>query len=178
METVLRFFLEFIPDPEKMSIVCLVYITAYYVVSAFSLNAAKKGSSTSIWRKNGALDIATSVTWIIVAIMLISSFLEQCNKNQLTLGYLVLYYIYFLFIFAFCYGLLEWHFNRSLDGVDSNTWEAELQYLLLSVGVQTTLGYFRAKPVRLAAEILAASQALLGLFFVVVFIAKTINTMS
>jgi hypothetical protein len=83
--------------------------------------------------------------------------------------------ILFLFLFAFLYGLLEWHSPGMLTGVQAAEYEAELLYLLVSVGAQTGSGYTRARPNKALAELIAASQTLVGLFFAVIFIALAVN---
>ena len=167
--------LKAIQDPELVSWVCVIYIAAYYLVSAMCLRAEKKKLKDSLFRKNGPLDIATSVFWFLVAIVLVWSLLELCIRQEISLGYLVLYYFFFIFLFAFCYGLLEWHFPGMLETVDSDTWEAEFIYVAISIQAQTTLGFTRKKPVKPLTELIACFQALLGLFFCIVFIARAVG---
>jgi hypothetical protein len=175
MQTLLGIILDIIKSPSKVSWVCTFYIFLYYVVSYLCIRAEQKNIETSPWKKNKPLDLITSVIWVFTAAMLIWSLLELCIRQQMSLGYLVLYYFFFIFLFAFCYGLLEWHFTGMLDGVDASTWEAEFQYIIISIQTQTTLGYTRVRPNRLLTEVIACVQALLGLFFCIVFVARAVN---
>ena len=164
-----------IQDPATVSLICFFYILGYYIVSALCIRAEQKGMDTSPLKKNAPLDVITSVLWVSIAFILLWSLLELCYMTPIPLGYLVLYYFFFIFLFAFSYGLLEWHFPGMLHEVDSATWEGELQYIVLSIQTQTTLGYTRAKPQRLLTEFIACTQALLGLLFCIIFIARAIS---
>ena len=171
----MQWFISLVQNPVNVSWVCLSFIILYYVISAFCIDAEKKKKRNHVLRKNKPLDIITSVLWFLYAIVLIWSLIDNCIANQLSLRFLVLYYIFFIFLFAFCYGLLEWHFTDMLYGVKPDNWRAELQYIILSVQTQTTLGYTRVKPARMWTEVIACGQALLGLFFTVIFIAKAVK---
>lgn len=175
MEALLNFLISIIRSPVAVLVVSVIYIVGYYVVSALIIRAAQKGDSTGMWRKNGPADIATSVLWVLTSVMLLSSLIELVLKNELSLMFLVLYYFLFIFLFAFCYGILQWHSNGMLENVDSNSWKAEWQYVLVSIQTQTTLGYTHAKPGRTLTEFIACLQALLGLFFTVIYLAKAVN---
>jgi hypothetical protein len=174
----MQWLLKVIQDPKLISLGCSLYIISYYVVSAICLRAEKNNLNSSPLKKNKALDVITSVLWFLTAFILVWSLLELCIRQQISLGYLVLYYFFFIFLFAFCYGLLEWHFPGMLIDVDSSTWEGEFQYVMISVQTQTTLGYTRAKPGNLVTELIACIQALLGMFFCIVFIAQAVGLMT
>ncbi len=154
-----------------------LYIISYYIVSGLCLHAEKNSLTSSVFKKNATFDIITSVCWVLAAIFLLWSLVELCITQEISLGFLVLYYFFFIFLFAFSYGLLEWHFPGMLEGVHSSTWTGELLYLVLSVQTQTTLGYTSARPARPLTEVIACMQALLGLFFCVIFIARSIALM-
>lgn len=174
----MQLLLKVVQDPTLVSWVCTGYILAYYVVSAICLHVERKSITTHPLKKNKPLDVITSVLWFLAAIMLVWSLLDLCILQQISLGFLVLYYFFFIFLFAFCYGLLEWHFPGMLEGVDSSTWEAEFLYIAISIQTQTTLGYTRAKPAKPLTELIACLQALLGLFFCIVFIARAVGLLT
>jgi hypothetical protein len=176
MATLLRLFSELISNPTAVSLMSVVFIILYYVLSIFFIQEAKNPDSKSIWKKNGFFDIATSAFWILVSIVLISSLFELAGSSTgLALNFLIFYYFFFIFLFGILYGLLEWHWPGTLSDVDSTTWQAEIGYIVISIQTQTTLGYTRMKPNRLSAEIVACFQALTGLFFCMLFIQKAIN---
>jgi hypothetical protein len=130
---------EFLGDPVKVSWLCFAFIVAYYLVSVLFIWAQKKEKG-GLLKKNGPLDVLSSVLWIFFAVILIWSLFELASEGRLSIRYLVLYYVLFLFLFAFLYGLLEWHFPGMLTGVASAEYEAELLYLLVSIGAQTGSG--------------------------------------
>jgi hypothetical protein len=167
---------EFLGNPVKVSWLCSAFIVTYYFVSVVFIWAQKKGKD-GLLKKNGPLDVLTSALWILFAVILIWSLFELASKSRLSIGYLVLYYVFFLFLFAFLYGLLEWHYPGMLTGVEPAEYEAELLYLLVSIGAQTTSGYTRARPNKALTELIAACQTLVGLFFTVIFIALAVNTL-
>ena len=177
MEFVLLKLTELVRSPFAVTVVCAVYIVSYYAVSECFFVAHRRNNTTSLFRKNGWLDNVTSGIWFVIAIVLIWSLIELSAKNQLQLGFLLCYYTVFIFLFAFLYGLLDWHFEGMIDGIATEPWIAEVQYLLFSVETITTLGHSRVKPSHTLIQFINAIQALLGLFFVVVFIAKAVTLM-
>lgn len=170
------FFSSFVNDPFLISIFCISYILLYYFVSIFSVKAVKSGKPKA-WRKNGRLDILTSITSIIFASFLIWSLSTLAFSATLTLSYLILYYFFFICLFAFWYGILEWHWKGMLEGVDRDSWKALLEHLLISVQTQTTIGYTRGRPKHLLVEVIACIQALLGIFLITISIARAVNQM-
>jgi hypothetical protein len=172
---------EVVHDPSRISILCAVYIISYYFVSIFSIRAAKakranpKSAKKAWWGKNGLLDIITSVTWLGFAILLIWSLSTLAFSASLTLRDLIQYYFLFIFLFAFCYGILDWHWGDMLEGVDHDSWKALLEHILISVQTQTTIGYTRGKPKRLLVDFIACLQALLGIFLITISIARAVN---
>lgn len=163
-----------IRDPEDISLICVGYITSYYLVSGLFIRAARKGVG-GFWKKNGLADLVTSVIWFLVAMSLTASLIELSYGTELTLGYLMLYYFLFIFFFGFCYGLLEWHWPGMLTNVNSHEWRAECQYVLFSIQAQAALGYGDVRPGKILTEVISCIQALLGLFFTIIFIAKAVN---
>ena len=176
MQAFLTLLLNTIRNPDTVVLLTILYIFSYYLVSFFFMRPQATAARTGMFRRNGPIDVVTSVIWFLAALMLLSSLFELALKNRLPYTYLVLYYVFFIFLFAFCYGLLEWHFPGMLKDLDPAGWNAELQYILISIGAQTGYGYSRSGPARLLTECIAAAQALLGIFFVVVFIAKAVGT--
>jgi len=165
----------FVHDPHRISIFCIGYIISYYLVSIFSIKAAKSKSKTSWWRKNGPLDIFTSITWLGFAVLLIWSLGTLAFSASLTLSDLIQYYFFFIFLFAFCYGILDWHFQGMLEGVQRESWTALLQHILISIQTQTTIGYTKGKPKSLLVDFIACLQALLGIFLITIAIARAVN---
>ncbi|MEA2563941.1 MAG: hypothetical protein QOH06_5445 [Acidobacteriota bacterium] len=163
-----------IRSPEDIGAICAIYIVSYYVVSAFFIQAVRS-KSKGFWRKNGPADLISSVIWFLVAMALTASLIELSYGTELTPGYLILYYFLFIFFFGFCYGLLEWHWEGMLTNVQPHEWKAELQYILFSTQTQAALGYGDIRPGKVLTEVIACLQALLGLFFTIVFIAKAVN---
>lgn len=167
---------QFVSDPPSISKFCIIYIISYYIVSIFSINATKPHSCVKrLFDKNGFVDYATSVTWLGFAILLIWSLIALIFSAELTLTYLILYYFFFIFLFAFWYGILDWHRPGMLANVSRDSWRALLEHLLISVQTQTTIGYTKGKPERLPVEIIACIQALLGIFFLAIAVAKAVN---
>jgi hypothetical protein len=164
----------FLGNPTHVSWLCFIFIVSYYLVSVVFIWAQKMGKG-GLLKKNSPLDMISSGLWIVFAVVLIFSLFELASEGKLSLGYLVLYYIFFIFLFAFLYGLLEWHWPGMLMGVNTEGYEAELLYLLVSIGAQTGSGYTRARPTKALTELIAAIQTLVGLFFTVVFIALAVN---
>jgi hypothetical protein len=170
-------------DPSRLSIVCAVYIISYYLVSSFSIKAAKAekknpgSTANSWWKKNGGLDKLTSVTWLGFAVLLIWSLSTQAFSASLTLSDLIQYYFLFIFLFAFCYGILDWHWGDMLGNEDAHhdSWEALAEHILISVQTQTTIGYTRVRPKRLIVDFIACLQALLGIFLITIAIARAVN---
>ncbi len=172
--------IEFIGNPRNVTIACTVYIVFYYILSFFGIKDTRNGKG--YFKKNSFIDHVTSALWILVAITFIWSLVLTTIKQPLSLGltYLLIYYFLFIFLFAFLYGIIEWHIPGSLKFenkiMKSTTWNAELQYVLFSVQTITTFGYNRTKPAKNLIEVIAAFQALLGLFFTIIFISTVAST--
>jgi hypothetical protein len=163
-------------DPFWISAVCWVFVAAYYVVSAGFIRASKKSEGArGIWKKNGALDVGTSLLWVVTTIVLIGSLLDLASRNKLSFGYLAQYYLLFIFLFAFIYGILEWHWQGMLYAIGSDLWVAEAKYLIVSMQTITTLGYTDVRPGRLVTECVACAEALVGITFVAIFISRWVN---
>ncbi|HEY6231024.1 MAG TPA: hypothetical protein VIW64_07165 [Pyrinomonadaceae bacterium] len=172
---------QLVHDPSRISKFCAVYIISYYFVSGFSIRAAKAIAASppkaakAWWRKNRPLDIVTSVTWLAFAILLIWSLSTLAFSASLTLRDLIQYYFLFIFLFAFCYGILDWHWGDMLEGVQHDSWQALAEHILISIQTQTTIGYTRGRPKRLIVDFIACLQALLGIFLITISIARAVN---
>lgn len=173
----MNWLLDSVSNPNRISILCAVYIVAYYVVSIFSINAVKSKRSNALWRKNGLLDVFTSITSLVIGSILISSLMTLAFSDTLTLGNLIVYYFLFIFLFAFWYGILDWHWPGMLEDVSRDSWTALVEHVLISVQTQTTIGYTRGKPKRLFVEVIASVQALLGIFLITISIARAVNSL-
>lgn len=170
----------FVHDPKGITWFCLIYIVSYYFVSIFSIAAARSASNSakkSWWRKNGPLDILTSVTTVGFAVLLIWSLASLAFSEALTLTYLVAYYFFFIFLFAFLYGILAWHWTGMLEDVAKDTWTALAEHVLISTQTQTTLGYLKGKPARPLAQLIACLQALLGIFFLTLALGRAASNL-
>jgi hypothetical protein len=172
---ILRDFGDVLGDPYSVRLIVWLYILAYYGVSLAYIWGNRHQKLTGILKRNGIVDILTSVLWIVFGVMLIWSLLAITLQGNLTLGILAQYYLFFIFLFAFLYGLIEWHWPGKLTNVSAEGYEAELQYFLMSVGAQTTFGYARARPNHWVTETLAAAQSLLGVAFIAVWVALAVG---
>ena len=174
----MKWILDFVSNPNRISTVCAIYIVAYYVVSIFSIRAVKSSPNKGWWRKNGPLDNLTSLTSIIIGTILIWSLGTVAFSATLTLENLIVYYFLFIFLFAFWYGILDWHWPGMLVDVSRDSWTALIEHVLISVQTQTTIGYTSGRPKRLVVEVIACVQALLGIFLITISIAKAVNRVS
>jgi hypothetical protein len=74
---------------------------------------------------------------------------------------------------------MQWHWSDMIKGIDEKKFiKAEVQFLILSVQTQTTLGYTDVKPQRSWVNGWMCLQAIIGLFFTVVFVAMAVNRIS
>lgn len=172
MATIAHKISEIVRDPQRIVFVCWFFVAGYYVLTFFFIRAAD--TTKSVWRKNGFLDISTSILWCSLTVWLLRSLFQLASTNNLPLTQLIQYYFLLIFLFAFIYGLIEWHWPGMLTGVGSG-WEAELRCLLISIQTITTLGYTTSKPARGVTEFIASVEGLLGIFFLAVFVAKAVN---
>jgi hypothetical protein len=163
-------------NPALVSIICMIFILLYYLLSAGFIYY-KDNITSKWWKRNGIFDILTSVLWTSTSLLLILSllFLEIKSADQLTLGFVVVYYLLFVFLFAFLYGIIDWHKPGTFADLSENPWHKELQYVIISFQTQSTLGYTRAKPNHLLPELVTCLQVFLGLFFIVTSVSKSIG---
>lgn len=171
-------FKNLIENPESITILSVFCIISYIIVSGFFISNKEKGKGA--FKKYGFWDLITSIFWILCAIILIVSLFYLCTvKFSMPLKYLVTYYFLFIFLFAIIYGIIDWHFpGDAFEGITSGSWTAELQYLILSIQTQSTIGYTNRKPKSVGIELLAAIHSLLGIFFMAIFISISINKLS
>jgi len=171
---VLRFLGDKLADPYSVRRIVWVYIFAYYLVSFAYIWGETSKKLTRVLRRNGIVDGITSALWIVFGVTLIWSLLAMTAEGNLTLGVLAEFYLFFLFLFAFLYGLIEWHWPGKLTNISAASYEAELQYFLMSMGAQTTFGFSRARPNHWITESIAAVQSLIGVAFIAVWIALAV----
>lgn len=165
-------------DPGSISIICSACVILYYGVSALFISANKDlNSPPKFFKKNGIIDWVTSTIWITCTVVLIYSLFNLCIiKMTMSLGYLVIYYFLFIFLFSIIYGIIDWHTTGLFEGIpETGKWLAEARYLILSIQTQTTLGYSTSKPKDWRVELLTCVHALLGIFFMTIFISLSIN---
>jgi|GEM_PF-3046516 len=169
---------ELLNDPASISVLCSICIVLYYIVSALFIRANNKpDSKLKLFKKNGIIDWLTSIVWVSCTGILIYSLFNLCIvRMTMSLGYLVIYYFLFIFLFSIIYGLIDWHTTNLFEGIpEKGKWIAEAQYLILSIQTQTTLGYSTYKPKDWRVELLTCIHALLGIFFMTIFISLSIN---
>ena len=163
-------------DPAVIVYVGWGYVVSYYLASWGFHYHSSDANHTGIWKKNGFADVVTSTIWSIVAIILILSLIDLLIRNELSLGFLLHYYVLFLLLFAHVYNIVEWHAPGSIGDMQAG-WPGELQCVIMSIEIMTSAPYTSARPVTLVPESIAALQALLGLAFVAIFIAKAVALM-
>jgi len=161
-------------DPKAVVLFACVFVAAYYVASALFIHFKNQPSYAGIWRHDGPIDFITSTFWMLMAVFMIISLIDLVVRNKLPLTYLFIYYMLFIFLFAFLYNVLEWHWPGVLAGVRGG-WGTEFDCLIISIGAITTGGFMRARPAKWQTELLASIEQLLGLFFVAVFVAQAVS---
>lgn len=157
--------------PYLASITCFIFIVLYYLLSFGFINF----STSVFWKKNGIFDWVSSLIWCAMTVLLLLSFVDLCMINNPGLGYLILYYLYFMFLFTFLYAILDWHYVGQFDGITPGSWRAEFQYLIISLQTQSTLGYTSAKPKTIMMETITGVQGVFGMFYCMIFIAKAVG---
>jgi hypothetical protein len=153
-------------------------IISYYVVSYLFIYADRTGFGGRILEHNGVLDKLTSWFWAILAAVLIPSLLYSASKRTLKLSQLAEYYLFFIFLFDFLYGLLEWHYPGSLTPMRASDYSSELQYFLFSIGIQTGSDVSVLQSGRLGISAIAGVQALVGVGFLAWWVALAVNKQS
>ena len=174
MQDILRSFFDLIQEPTTLTKVCIFYVVSYYLASSFFVAAHNRNDTTGILRKGGVADVTTSVIWGLAALFLIASLLELAAARGVSLTFLAIYYVFFVFLFAFIFGLSDWHLSDGLENVSPNPWIAECQYLIFSVENMATLGHSRVTSKNVLIDGLSAVQSILGLVLIVVFVAKAV----
>jgi hypothetical protein len=150
----------------------VLFVASYYAISTISIHFDKPNYS-GLWRKNGFVDIGTSVFWFGGTLLLIISFLDFVVRRQIGLVDAVKFYLLFIVLFAFVYRLLDWHFPGMLAHQRPG-WAAEGSALVLSIGAMTGGDLGTARPARVLTELIAALQAVLGLLFIAIFVAQAV----
>ena len=164
-------------DPDVFAWVGGIFVISYYATSLGFISREGVANYQGFWSKNGFFDRATSFIWTLFAIGLIGSSVDLLLRNQLSLSLLAIYYVLFLFFFAFIYNLVAWHYPGSISNLKPG-WDGEIQCLVMSVSMMTGSGHSVALPASTKTDIIAAVQSLLGLIFVAVFIAKAVSAVS
>jgi len=149
------------------------FVASYYIMSIISIHFDRPGYK-GIWKKNGVIDIITSIIWACATIVLITSFIYFVVKSQIGLAEALAFYVLFIVLFAFIYRLLDWHFPGML-AQQRPGWAAEASALTVSIGAMTGGDLGSARPARVLTELIAALQGILGLLFVAIFIAQAVS---
>jgi len=150
-------------------------IAMYYAMSYPAIKAAKTSNTTSFFRKGSQMDYLISFLILAAPVGLLIVLPTWSSFISLPLHELLAFYFYFLFFFAFIYCESNWHFSGALTEVQKDDWAAELRYFVISLQTQTTLGYTRTRPNNIATELFSGLQALIGVLFVAVVIAKAVG---
>ena len=161
-------------NPQHVSVICWIFIVLYYLISWGFIRDQNTKSQSKWWKKNGFFDQLTSLFWLCFSVILVGSLLELeiTRSVELTLGYVINYYVLFVFLFAFCYAILDWHRPGMFADISSDLWHREAQYVIISFQTQSTLGYTRARPNHFLPELISCIQVFLGIFFIVTTISK------
>ena len=162
-------------DPDAMIGFSVLCIFSYLVVSVFFFGTGNSERKDGFFLRNGWFDRLTTLVWSGWSVLLLVSLIILSSKNSLSLQYLLVYYGLFIFIFGMCYSLLEWHFEGHFDMKSKNFWDLEIQFLIMSIQSQTTIGHTSLKPARRFSELLVSLQALLGIFFLAIFVSRAVN---
>jgi hypothetical protein len=154
------------------------FVASYYILSFLFIPVNKPGyegrfKNASWLQKNGIVDWATSLVWLSSAVVLIVSFVDFVLRKKISLGDALRFYMLFIFLFAFVYRLIEWHWPGVL-AQKRDGWAAEVTALTLSIGAMTGGDLGLARPTKPLLELIAALQTILGLLFVAIFIAKAV----
>jgi hypothetical protein len=155
-----------------------LYFVLYLWVTQLFYAEARAGRSGGLFKRNGWFDVMTSLALIAVTLWLIGNVILLAVNQLLTFPYLFAYYVLFILLFSGIFSLIEWHFPASLEGAATSCWETELQCLILSLQTITTLGPTRVKPFSYFTELTACGEAILGIFFIGVFVARWVNTLT
>jgi hypothetical protein len=191
--TLMKLLPHFLFRPGMMVLLGSIYIAVYYAMAAFFHHYAKRkempwssrarkrratggyrGFWARVWRKRGFLDRASSVLWVISAISMLVSLLVLLSVHGLKLRYIVAYYILFIFLFAICYNLAEWHYKGMIDDMEDGL-IGEFQCVTMSIQLMTGGYHTSAKPADWRVEIFAGAEAVLGVFFIAVYVAKAVT---
>jgi Mn2+/Fe2+ NRAMP family transporter len=165
--------LQSLNDPTVVVYVVWAFIVSYYLAS-WGFLSHEEANYRGAWRKSGIIDIASSVIWLVVTIFLILSLIDLLIRNRVSLGLILHFYVFFLFLFAFVYNILEWHDSGQISPY-SGGWAGELRCLVMSIEIMTSSPYTSTKPAKLLAESIAAIQSLLGIAFVTIFIVLAVT---
>jgi hypothetical protein len=155
-----------------------LYFGLYLWVTQLFYAEDRAGRREGLFKRNGAFDVLTSLALIGVTLWLIVNVIVLAANQLLTFPFLFAYYVLFIFLFSGIYSLIQWHFPASLEGAAPSSWETELQCLILSLQTITTLGPTRVKPLSYLTELTACGEAILGIFFIGIFVARWVNTLT
>lgn len=154
------------------------FVASYYLLSFIFIPANRadpKGwAKQATWlHKNGVFDWVTSVIWLMSAVVLILSFIDFVIRKKITLNDALKFYALFIFLFAFVYRLLDWHLPGMLS-TQHDGWAGEVAALTLSVGAITGGDFGKSRPNRPLTELISSAEAILGILFIAIFIAKAV----
>lgn len=177
--------------------IALTCVAVYYFLVSRFVKAHVSKDVKSIFAYRGRLDIGTAILFCALSLSTISSMLYVGLAKQMTLQLLSIYYAVLVFLFAIIYALWEWHFPGSLhfevsmkdrkavitEGVEAESdaskkkklYQQEWDSLLLSLHIQTGVGFGRIQSRSRWVDLIAGLQAVLTLFFVSVAVARLLN---
>jgi hypothetical protein len=166
-------FLQSLDNPRVVVCLGLVYIAVYCFMAVCFQSHAEINEYSGIWKKRGALDVVSSVLWIFSALIISVGLIDLLIVNKISLGYTVLYYIFSILLFAIIYSLLGWHFKGMIEGM-AGGFREEIQCVTLSIQVMTGGYHTSAKASNWVTEAIAGVQAIEGVMFVAIFVAKAV----
>jgi len=162
-------------DPRRLNLAVAIYLGAYFGLTHLFYQVHKKNIVTGWLRRNGPLDIVSSVGLILTMLVFLASAVATAAFSRPSFDILFADFVLYTILFAVLYSLLEWHLPNSFQGITLGTWACEAECLIFSLQTMTTLGYVTMKPATRTANLLACIQAALSLFFFAVFIGRWTN---
>jgi hypothetical protein len=165
---------EVLSRPLWISVAGWIFVLSHYVLSyAFNIHS-KRRASANAFSRNGPLDVVTSVVWGFIATFLILSLIDLIYRQAVTIPFLIQSYVLLIFLFAYLYNVIEWHYPGTFRGARSG-FELHVQCLILSAEAFSGGASERLSTKSLKIIAILTLQRLLGLLFVAVFIAKAVG---
>lgn len=172
----IRLVYELLIHPVWISVVGWGFILSHYMLSYIFVTNSKKDGPSSELSRNSAIDIITSVLWGVIAICLIISLIDLISRQEVTLLFLLNSYLLLIFLFAYLYNVIEWHYPGTFQGARSGL-EFHVQCVILSAEALSGGASERMGTSSLKVLTILTVQRLIGLLYVAVFIARAVGVM-